>query len=52
MADISPGNKLDGDHRHSIEGTGDPTELRASAGDDESAGITTCKSTDTGSYIR
>ena len=50
--DISPGSELDGDHRHSVEGTDDPTELRVSAGDDETADVTTCKSTETGSYIR
>ena len=52
---ISPGNELDGDHRHSVEGLDDPTELRVSAGDDETGGVATCGSTsptETGSYIR
>ena len=49
---ISPGSELDGDHRHSVEGLDDPMELRVFAGDDETAGVTTCKSTETGSYIR
>lgn len=52
--DTSPGNELDGDHRHSVGETDDPaTELRVSAGDDETAGVTTGKSTsltETGNY--
>lgn len=50
--EISPGSELDSDHRHSVEGLDDPTELRVFAGDDETTGVTTCKSTETGSYIR
>ena len=54
--EASPGNELDGDHRHSVGETDDPaTELRVSAGDDETAGVTTGKSTsrtETGNYIR
>ena len=53
----SPGNELhvDSDLRHSVKDTGDSAELRVSAGDDETAGVTTCKLTslsETGSYIR
>ena len=52
--DTSPGNGLDGNHKYSVKETGDSTELIVSAGDDETAGVTTCESTstETGSCIK
>ena len=54
--DTSPENELDGDHRHSTNGS---TELRASADDDNKIAAVTCSpsesihhSTETGCFIQ